>query len=126
MNKKESQEFKKKLISLRERISEEIKHLGENGGINKSQRDASGDLSAYTFHMADVASDSYEREFSWDRLSGEQQEIVQIDDALKRIEEGTYGKCEGCGGKIKKERLKALPHCKMCLKCKKEQEEKKG
>ncbi|MFH2137021.1 MAG: TraR/DksA C4-type zinc finger protein [Candidatus Omnitrophota bacterium] len=123
MNKNESKEFKQKLIDLRGKVTEEIKHLGENG-INKSQREASGDLSAYTFHMADVASDSYDRELSWDRVSGEQKVLYLIDEALKKIEEGNYGVCESCSGKIKKERLKAIPHCKLCLKCKQQLEKK--
>ncbi len=124
MNKKESKEFKKRLIDLRERISGDIKYLGEES-MNKSQRDASGDLSAYAFHMADVASDSFEREFSLDRLSGEQKIVCFIDDALKKIQEGDYGVCETCSGKIKKERLKAIPYTKFCHNCQQKLEEKR-
>ena len=72
--------------------------------------------------MADVASDSYDRELSWDRMSGEQKVLCQIDDALKKIEEGAYGVCESCSEKISKERLKAIPHCILCLKCKQKKE----
>ncbi|MBU0634168.1 MAG: TraR/DksA C4-type zinc finger protein [Candidatus Omnitrophica bacterium] len=124
MNKKESKEFKKKLIDLREKISDEIRHIGEDT-LKKSQRDASGDLSAYAFHMADVASDSFDRELSWDRVSGEQKVLYHIDDALKKIETGDYGLCESCGKKIGKERLKAIPYAKHCRTCQQKNEKTK-
>ena len=124
MNKKESQEFKKKLVELREKVTEEMKQIG-GGRLKQSQRDASGDLSAYTFHMADVASDSFERELSWDRASGEQKVLFNIDDALRRIEDGVYGTCESCGKKISKARLKAIPYALLCRTCKEKHERKK-
>ena len=116
MNKKDTSELKKKLLDLREKISEEIKHLGEDS-INKSQREASGDLSAYGLHMADVASDNFDRDFSLDRVSDEQKVLYFIDEALKKIPEGTFGVCESCGEKINKERLKAIPYTKLCRNC---------
>lgn len=124
MDKKNTKEFKKRLVDLREAISEEMKRLGEDS-IKKSQRDSSGDLSAYTFHMADVASDSYDREFSLDLVSGEQKVLYLIDEALKRIEEGQYGICESCTDKINKERLKAIPYTKLCRNCQQKLEKKK-
>ncbi|MFH1460474.1 MAG: TraR/DksA C4-type zinc finger protein [Candidatus Omnitrophota bacterium] len=125
MNKKESKEFREILVELREKITEEMKQIG-GGSLKKSQRDASGDLSAYTFHMADVASDSFERELSWDRASVEQKVLFHIDDALQRIEEGIYGKCEACQKKIAKERLKAIPYATLCRHCKEEIEKNKS
>ncbi|MCK4994472.1 MAG: TraR/DksA C4-type zinc finger protein [Candidatus Omnitrophica bacterium] len=121
MNKKESEEFKQKLVELRVKVTDEMSQIG-GGSLKKSQRDASGDLSAYTFHMADVASDSFERELSWDRASVEQKVLFHIDDALKRIEEGVYGKCESCAKKINKERLKAIPYAVFCRACKEKRE----
>jgi len=123
VNKKEAKDFKKKLMELREKITDEMKHIGGDS-LKKSQRDASGDLSAYTFHMADVASDSFDRELSWDRASVEQKVLFHIDDALKRIEEGNYGDCENCGKRINKERLKAIPYAKLCRQCKESLEKK--
>lgn len=123
VNKKEGNEFKKRLIDLRSKIADDIRTVGE-GGLKKSQRDASGDLSAYTFHMADVASDSFDREMSWDRLSGEQKVLYAIDDALKKIDDGSYGVCDDCGKKINKARLKAIPYAKLCRNCKEKLEKK--
>jgi len=117
VDKKDAGEFKKRLVDLRTKISDEIRQIG-GGTLKQSQRDASGDLSAYTFHMADVASDSFERERSWDRASVEQKVLFSIDDALKKIDDGIYGQCEGCEKKINKERLKAIPYAKFCRSCK--------
>ena len=124
MNKKDAGEFKKRLVGLRTKVTDEIRQIG-GGTLKQSQRDASGDLSAYTFHMADVASDSFERELSWDRASVEQKVLFSIDDALKKIDDGTYGQCEECEKKINKERLKAIPHAKFCRSCKETHEKNK-
>lgn len=121
MNKKDANEFKKRLVDLRGKVTDEMRQIG-GGSLKKSQRDAAGDLSAYTFHMADVASDSFERELSWDRASVEQKVLFHIDDALKRIEDGIFGKCETCQKKISKERLKAIPYATLCRLCKEKRE----
>jgi DnaK suppressor protein len=117
VNKKDAGEFKKRLVDLRNKVADEMRQIG-GGSLKQSQRDASGDLSAYTFHMADVASDSFDRELSWDRASVEQKVLFSIDDALKKINDGVYGQCEGCDKKINKERLKAIPYAKLCRSCK--------
>ncbi|MBU1087794.1 MAG: TraR/DksA family transcriptional regulator [Candidatus Omnitrophica bacterium] len=124
VNKKDAGEFKKRLIELRTKVSDEMRQIG-GGSLKQSQRDASGDLSAYTFHMADVASDSFERELSWDRASVEQKVLFSIDDALKKIDDGIYGQCEACEKKINKERLKAIPYAKLCRNCKEAYEKSK-
>ena len=85
-------------------------------------RDSSGDLSGYSFHMADTASDDYERDFSLGRATDEQRMIYDIDEALKRIRDGSYGKCVQCGKSIPKTRLKALPYAELCIVCKKSKE----
>ena len=121
MNKKESKEFKKRLIDIREKISEGIRHLGGNG-LNKSQRDASGDLSAYTFHMADVATDNYDREFSLELASNERNILYEIDRALEKISEGEFGVCETCKKSIPKARLKAVPYARLCIGCQEAQD----
>ena len=108
--------FKKLISKKKEEIIEEIKHISEDT-LKKSQKDASGDISGYTYHMADVATDTYDREFSLGIASNESQLIYELDDALKKIEEGKYGICEECKGLIPKTRLKALPYARLCLKC---------
>ncbi|MBI4970892.1 MAG: TraR/DksA C4-type zinc finger protein [Candidatus Omnitrophica bacterium] len=115
--------IKKQLEEQRKVVAAGIDHFTTDN-LNMSQRDASGDLSGYTFHMADVATDNFDREFSIDLASNEQQLLNRIDEALKKIEEGTYGVCENCNVPIGMERLKAVPYARLCIKCKEEEEKK--
>jgi len=123
MTKQEMLKYKKLLIQTREGITGDISHITKEN--LKSQKESSGDLSGYSLHMADMASDSYDRELSLN-IAGEEQEIVyEIDDALKRIEEGDFGKCISCGKKIPQKRLNAVPYAKYCIQCKSKEEKNK-
>ena len=115
--------YKALLIKEREKIGGGINHI-TNEALKTSQRDASGDLSGYSFHMADVASDNYEVEFSLGRASEEQDIMYTIDEALKRVKDGTYGNCTQCGKSIPKKRLEALPHTELCIACQAKNESK--
>jgi len=123
MLKKELKKYKELLLKERERILGELSHVAENT-LKKSQRDASGDLSGYSYHMADMASDDYERDFSLGRATEEQRTLYQIDEALKRIEELTYGNCLECGKPIQKKRLTALPYAEVCIVCQRKNDSK--
>lgn len=127
INKKSVQELKTRLQAMRDQIAESLRHI-EKDTLNKSQRDASGDLSGYSFHMADMATDNFDREFNLDIGSKEQQLLNQIEHALAMIEEGTYGKCDECEEAISFERLKAVPFARLCIKCKEvdEKREREG
>jgi len=116
MTKKEKEYFKKLIIKQREEILEEIKRISEDT-LRKSQKDATGDISGYTYHMADVATDTYDREFSLGLATDEHKIIYELNDALKRLEEDTYGICENCKNPIPKTRLKAIPYARLCIKC---------
>lgn len=124
MNKKEMEQFKKLLLEKREELISNVNHI-TGDTRNKSQKEAAGDLSGYSIHMADMASDNYEREFSLNLASSERETLLEIDEALKRIGEKTYGKCLSCRRKVSKKRLLAVPHAKLCLKCQQREEEKK-
>jgi len=113
MTKKELKIFRNLLIKEKINLLREINHL-TNGTLKKSQREASGDLSGYAYHMADMASDVYERDFLLQLASGEREFLFKIDDALKRIEEGGYGYCHESKKKISKTPLKAIPHTAYC------------
>lgn len=121
MLKKEARSYRQLLLKLRERISEDIKHISEDT-LKKSQKEAAGDISGYTLHMADLATDAYDREFSLNLASCDRDVILLINDALKRIDEGVYGICAQCKKPIARIRLKALPFASCCLKCQKAQE----
>lgn len=122
-SKKDLTAFKKLLLKQKEQIIDGIKHISEDT-LKKSQKDAAGDISGYTYHMADVATDTYDREFSLSLASSDREALYELDDALKRIEEGTFGVCESCKSLIAKTRLKAVPGARLCIKCQEKKEKR--
>ncbi|MFH1202647.1 MAG: TraR/DksA family transcriptional regulator [Candidatus Omnitrophota bacterium] len=116
MLKKDLKYFKKIIAELRAKALEEVQQISEDS-LKQSQREAAGDISTYTYHMADVATDTYDREFSMGLASNERKLLYEIEDALKRIDDSTFGICEGCQKAISKSRLKAVPYTRLCLKC---------
>jgi len=111
LSKDELEFYRDKLLNMREEISERMRELSEDT-LMKSQKDMSGDMSGYTLHPADVATDNYEREFNIGLVSGEQTILFEIDEALKRISDSTYGMCSYSGRPIPKTRLNAIPYTK--------------
>jgi RNA polymerase-binding transcription factor DksA len=69
------------------------------------------------FHMADAGSDNFEQEFALDLMDSEKKLLSEITDALRRIEAGEYGVCEGRGENIPKARLNAIPWARYCVTC---------
>jgi DnaK suppressor protein len=124
LDKKELEKYKKILLEIRQKISGDLQHL-EGDSLNTNQRDSSGDLSGYSFHMADMATDNFDREFTLGLASNEQQNLNTIDVALRKIEEGTYGFCEDCSKPIPMKRLTAMPHARLCIKCQEIEEKKR-
>lgn len=122
-NKRELVDFKKLILKRKEEILEGIKHISEDT-LKKSQKDASGDISGYTYHMADVATDTYDREFSLGLASSERELLYELDDALKKIDEGIFGICEECKSLITKVRLKAVVYARLCVKCQEKKEKR--
>jgi RNA polymerase-binding protein DksA len=121
MPKGELKKYRELLVKMRTQVGGDLSHITENT-LNKSARDASGDLSGYSYHMADMASDDYERDFSLGRATDEQRRLYSIEEAMKRIEDGTYGSCTQCGKAIAKKRLSAMPQTERCIECQKQDE----
>lgn len=124
MERKDLKEFKDTLISWKERVLTELGRL-ESDTLGKSQKDFSGDLSGYSLHMADAGTDTFDREFALGLASNQQQFLYEIDEALKRIDERTFGRCQNCEKDIPMKRLKAIPFAKFCIKCQSEAEKSK-
>ena len=122
LSKEHLKQFRQLLITERAKLAGEIKSIAQDAA--KSPRDASGDLSAYTLHMADMAADTYERELSMNIVSSEQEILYQIDDALKRLDDGSYGVCQQCNQPITMSRLKAVPYASLCITCQRTKEQK--
>jgi RNA polymerase-binding protein DksA len=114
MDKKKIDYYKKHLMKLKEKAVRDITNMSKDPG---AQNGDSGDVSGHVLHMADVATDMYDREFNLGLASSERQVLARIDQALKRIEEQTFGTCLECKKPIPETRLKALPYVQTCLKC---------
>ena len=122
LSKEQIKQFRQLLITERAKLAGEIKSIVEDA--SKSPREASGDLSAYTLHMADMAADTYERELSMSIVSSEQDILYQIDDALRRLDDGSFGICQQCSQAITMSRLKAVPYASLCINCQRTKEHK--
>lgn len=124
MTKLELDRYRKLLLKKKEEVVRAVKNI-EQETLNSSQRDASGDLSGYTLHMADIATDSYDREFSLGLASNAQEILYEIDEALKRVEEKEFGNCLSCEKPITRKRLKAIPYASLCIECQSKEETKR-
>lgn len=116
MKKAEAKVYKELLLKLRARLRGDVNAMAD-AALNKTRSEASGDLSSMPIHMADVGTDNFEQEFTLSLMETEETALEQIENALERIEEGTYGVCLDCEGKIPKARLNAIPHTPFCVKC---------
>lgn len=123
MRKIDTKKYKKLLLERRQAIVDDIKGLREE--TTTTTKEATGDLSHYSYHMADLGTDAQEREKKFMLAHKSGRFLHHIDEALHRIEDGTYGKCHICDKPINKPRLEAVPHARMCIKCKEEEEQKK-
>lgn len=122
MNDKDLQKFRKVLSDLRQRLSDNVSHM-QHGALRESGRNANELSDMPMEHLADRASDNFTKDLLIGILQNSEAEIVDIDIALEKIENGTYGQCEDCEGQIPLERLKALPFARLCIDCKQTQEQ---
>ena len=125
MDKEDLEYFRKLLLQKKEDLLKELNYLQETV-IGTSLKESSGDLSSYSIHMADQGTDMQEREQAFLFAHREGRYVYHIDEALRRIEKGTYGICMECGRPISRERLEAVPHARLCIKCKTEEERRKA
>ena len=124
MNKTDLKYFEKLITEKKIKLAEELGYMQESS-LGKTTKEMSGDLSSYSLHMADQASDSLEQEQNFHLAEREGQFLHHLNEAMYRIKEGTYGICKSCGNLIAKERLEAVPHTTMCIKCKSAEQERK-
>jgi RNA polymerase-binding transcription factor DksA len=124
LSEKDMSELEEKLLQERRKIMKDMGHL-ENTVLKVNQRESSGDLSGYSFHMADAGTDAMEREKAFLFASTEGRLLLEVNDALRRVYSRTYGICELCEKPISRARLDAMPYVRMCVSCK-EKEEKLG
>ena len=111
MTAKDKRELKDNLLTIREGLTAQMTALRQDSLSREPSENTVED-----------GTDAFDRQISLNLVDSEHEEVVAIDDALLRLEEGTYGVCETCNCAIEKPRLKALPFVRMCVKCQSENE----
>lgn len=118
------QRFKERLLAEKKRVFEEMGEIQQEN-LKTSIADQSGENSRYSYHLGDTASLAYGREFSMGLAERQQKYLEQIDEALQRIADGTYGTCLVTGEPIPVERLEEVPVAKYSVKGKEILEKRK-
>jgi DnaK suppressor protein len=111
MNKKELKLFKDLLLKEKTKLVKELDSL-------EHKIDTPSETFAYPYHMADLGTETAEKEEESLVVSSVGDRLLLIDEALEKIRNKTYGKCEKCNLKIERARLKVKPYAKLCIKCK--------
>ena len=112
MNAKQLDLYKRRLLAMRSRLVDEVEQLLEK--VPDDLR-APGALSHVPTHPADQATDGIDKEISL--IQNEQQLQAAVHAALERIDDGTFGRCQQCGGDISDQRLEAIPYALYCFAC---------
>jgi RNA polymerase-binding protein DksA len=120
LTKKDLKHLEEQLIEERKKLLGQLGYLEKT--LNRTQRDSAGDLSAYSFHMADMGTDAMEREKAFLFASSEGKLLYEVDQALRRLYRNEFGICAACGKDIGKARLEAIPHVTLCMSCQEKQE----
>ena len=125
MTKTQLKHLEKRLLEERTRVMKELGTYDES--FNSTLQGADGDLSSYSFHMADQGTDAMEREKQFLFASQEGRYLWHINEALRRLynQPDKFGRCHQCGAEIDFERLDALPHARLCIACKEKEEDAK-
>jgi DnaK suppressor protein len=111
---------RERLVTLRARLRGEITRLADSA-LNRDLVETS----RMPTHMAELGTDNFEQELTLNLLGNEKNVLEQIEAALERIEDGSYGKCQGCGRRILEARLDAVPYVALCIRCASQQEQQR-
>ena len=112
--------FREALMEERRRVTAAIENLHEDHPGSMS--DETGEDAVFDNHLADTATETYDRELDYTLEENSEHVLAEINAALERIEAGTYGICTNCGKQIAEERLEARPWATLCIDCQREQE----
>jgi RNA polymerase-binding transcription factor DksA len=111
----DTDEARRRLAEERERLLA-VRASFADEHLDDEREDVSiGELSGHDQHQADVGTETFEREKDLSILEQVEAELADVEHALRRLEEGTYGVCEACGGPIGEERLRAVPAARLCV-----------
>lgn len=111
----DTEQFRGVLLEERTRVQAALENLREETA--GTLYDDAGEESAYDNHLADTATETYDRELDYTLEENSEHVLGEIEAALTRIEGGTYGICTNCAKQISEERLEALPWATLCIDC---------
>jgi len=103
------------IVSERERLEGLVREREAEGVGTQSETDSISELAAHDQHIGDLGTETFEREKDLSLLEQLEAEIGDLDAALRKVDEGTYGLCEVCGREIGAERLEAMPGTRTCI-----------
>ncbi|HEX2118382.1 MAG TPA: TraR/DksA C4-type zinc finger protein [Acidimicrobiales bacterium] len=106
---------RQRLADERDRLAAVRATFDEEGLTEQSENDSVGELSSYDQHQADMGTETFEREKDLSILEQVEAELADVEHALRRLDDGTYGTCEVCGRTIPDERLEAMPATRLCV-----------
>jgi DnaK suppressor protein len=112
--------FRETLLEQRRRVQAALQNLHDE--TSGTLYDDAGEETAYDNHLADTASETYDRELDYTLEENSEHVLAEIDAALGRIDAGTYGTCTNCQKQIPEERLEALPWATLCIDCQRDRE----
>ena len=107
-------EARQRLEDERARLAEVRNGLSEGNSLDESEGESLAELSSIDQHQADLGTETFEREKDLAILERVEAELADVEHALRRLDDGTYGTCEACGRPIDDERLEALPAARLC------------
>jgi RNA polymerase-binding protein DksA len=110
----DTERFRKVLLDERERVTLTVENLHE---ANSWSLEEETEEETYDNHLADSATATLNREIDYSLEENSEHVLSGINEALDRIENGTFGRCAGCGKQIAEERLEALPYATRCIEC---------
>ena len=108
--------FRETLQGLRARLRGDLYQMTDEA-LRRDSNGGTGNLSNVPLHMADLGTDNYDQEFKLGLIENEQTTLELVNDALRRMHQGTYGLCAECSEPISKARLQAIPYAKNCIGC---------
>ena len=118
-----AQMLRRRLQALQESLSGRVRAL-RGGGMDAAMVDSLGELSAYDQHTADLGSETFERSKDLALLERAELTLDEVEQALRRMDQGRYGRCEDCGRFIGYARLLALPYARRCAACQTERDQR--
>ncbi len=116
MSKADLERYRTVLVAMRTRLTGDVSHLADEA-LRARGGEASGSLSNAPLHPADLGTDNYQQEFTFNLLQNQEQTLEEITEAIDRLDKGAYGRCEECGADIPRPRLQALPYARHCVEC---------